>query len=209
MFQNSTVTVQIAIPFHTYKTISSFTEAVGFKAPKLGLGKAGPPTKFRKVYLIYTGKLPVLCFHLCDGLCYNRQEAIATYSFHTNPFYWVVWSLSSIKGLKGFGNGYSSELGLAISPGRPHGAILAGPEQHYRLDTSRPIRVRIFLISILEIEKNWARRRMVPICGGPLQILSFLFFCSFFKKLENVFADRVPHSAGIIFCVHQINSSPD
>lgn len=45
-------------------------------------------------------------FHFCNGLCYNWQEAITLNSFHIIPFYWVVWSLFSIKDLKEFRNGF-------------------------------------------------------------------------------------------------------
>ncbi len=40
------------------------------------------------------------------GLCYNRYKAIAFYSFHFIPLYRVVWSLFSIKNLKGLGNDF-------------------------------------------------------------------------------------------------------
>ena len=45
-------------------------------------------------------------FHFRNGLCYNWQEAITLNSFHIIPFYWVVWSLFSIKDLEEFRNGF-------------------------------------------------------------------------------------------------------
>ena len=64
-------------------------------------------------------------FHFCNGLCYNWQEAITLNSFHIIPFYWVVWSLSSIKDLKEFRNGFFSCPQLAFLAW-PLGAISAG-----------------------------------------------------------------------------------
>ena len=67
-----------------------------------GARESRPTAELRKIHFVYARKLTVGFFHFCNGLCYNGQEAIALYSFHIHPFYWVVWSLFSIKDLKGF-----------------------------------------------------------------------------------------------------------
>ena len=66
----------------------------------------GPAPQFCKIDFVYTCKLTMEFFHFCNGLCYNWQEAITLNSFHIIPFYWVVWSLFSIKDLKEFRNGF-------------------------------------------------------------------------------------------------------
>ena len=68
--------------------------------------RSGPAPQFCKIDFVYTCKLTMEFFHFCNGLCYNWQEAITLNSFHLIPFYWVVWSLFSIKDLKEFRNGF-------------------------------------------------------------------------------------------------------
>ena len=66
-------------------------------------------------------------FHFCNGLCYNWQEAITLNSFHIIPFYWVVWSLFSIKDLKEFRNGFFFCPAISFSCRAPGGYFSRTP----------------------------------------------------------------------------------
>ena len=89
-----------------YEAMRSLTKSICFQPTQLCPRDPGPAPQFCKIDFVYTCKLTMEFFHFCNGLCYNWQEAITLNSFHIIPFYWVVWSLFSIKDLKEFRNGF-------------------------------------------------------------------------------------------------------
>ena len=102
-------------------------------------------------------------FHFCNGLCYNWQEAITLNSFHIIPFYWVVWSLFSIKDLKEFRNGFFFCPNAFLA--WPLGAISAGRQY---LEQKLIYKAKQNQSSVIKVDPRYTSQ-CCPVCGHTEQ----------------------------------------
>ena len=89
-------------------------------------------------------------FHFCNGLCYNWQEAITLNSFHIIPFYWVVWSLFSIKDLKEFRNGFFFCPAISFSC-RALGGLFQPDVNRQSIRGMNRLNTRFFMVFLLQV----------------------------------------------------------
>ncbi len=106
-------------------------------------------------------------FHFCNGLCYNWQEAITLNSFHIIPFYWVVWSLFSIKDLKEFRNGFFFCPAISFSCRALGGYFSRTPILVQRMEIGIPV----FGMPLRIYQKRGVYGRQFVLRNGRLDIL--------------------------------------